>query len=580
MLRRIAPACLLMTALVAGAIPPTAAMMMDSYVADWEGQPFLEAVDPLKRFVHYPVSDPDGNGFVDLNPIVYDDAVPVPMGLVGVTNAAIEAQLVELGLTRADVAAQFDMLLTPIPELHDERDAAILDTLEGDFLQVNAGLTGTALDITYYCGRSSGPGEHEWVIGLPLPADCPGSGGIANDIMFFSTATRVEVFGQEFDDLDLKIVIKSLNSAYNDPYLGIQYGSHTVGTETNPDKEIRGDLKLSNIRNGPVGVDAQLTITTGQWLAGDTLTYTFGGGPFNGKTVWLDFGRTTTAFGLTATVAIGSNFSIKVNLSPVSALAQLRADIDIPGGAGRNVALGAKGFPSSFKIAVQKRSVSGGTQGDWHWIDLEHGNGVSSMQDLEIQGTFSDWAGSHFSFQLAGFPAKNRLRVSLGNGAQGCDSLGVFSIDLSKRFSTTSGRYRAIVVDGQKCDKEISLTASNLHRMNLVLSKDDRWDSDNDAMFSNGGSIAVAGDSKVDVYVTIPWLPDYESQLRNNPWGYTWMDRVGLSQSSGFGPDPGQALVVDHLVAVNSYFWHIADNQLDSELSCMFVYPAPDNRCA
>lgn len=579
MLRRTVPAVLLVTALLAAGAPPANALYARTYLTEWEGEPFLEAVDPLERFVHYPVVDANADGYAELAPTVYTDPAVETIDLSYLTNAAIEAEMALLGVTRADVAAQIDRALTPEPEMHDERDAAIASALAGDFLGVNTGLTNTALDIAFYCGTPSNPGAHDWVIGVPLPADCPSS-NVGADMLFFATATHVELFGTQADDIDLLLEIKSLNGGYNDRYLGVKYGVHIIGTETSPQKHIRGDVKLDNLRNGPVNVAAALTLAQGSWVRDDTLVYTYGPTPFGGKTIWLDFAGTTTSFSLTAVVTFTGGFSVKLTLGSLGAIAEIRANLDL-GSSGRKVSLAAKGFPSSFKIAFTKKSVSGGTQSEWYWIDLEHGNGVTAMANLEIVGTYSDSTGAQFSFQLVGFPAKNRLRVSPGNGHPGCDSLAVFSIDLSKRASTTAGRYRAISVTGHKCDKDVSLTGSNLHRVNLVVSKKDRWENDNEVMVSNGASVWVAADSKLDIFSRLPWiLPNYESQLRNNPWGVTWFDRVGTFADSGSGPGTGSAILHDRPLTVNSYFWNVADNQLDSEVSCLFKYPAPDNRCA
>lgn len=585
MLRKIVPACLLMTALVVSGIPAAEALTAGTYATDWEGQPFTEFVDPLRRFVHYPVVDLDGDGFVTLTPTEYPETSVVPGDLSGLTNGAIESDMIALGITRQDVADQIALVLTPNPAYHAARDAAILDALNGDFLGVNTGLTGTDIDIAYYCGPSFSPKKFEWTIGIPLSADCPGGGIGGADMLFLATATRVSTFGDNIDDLDLVLDIKSTNGGYTDRFLAAGYKSHILGTESSPQKHIRGDLKFADLTGGTITVQAALSLMAGTWVAGDTLVYTYGGTPFAGKTVWLDFSSASTSYSLTAVVALPSGgFSVKLTLGSTWNVNQIRAFLDL-GSAGRKVSLAAKGFPSTFKVGFTKKAgPSGSVEGNWYYVDLEHGNGVTSMSNLEIQGTYTDSSGSQFSFQLVGFPAKNRLRISLGNGNGGCDTLAVFSIDLTKRASTTSGRYRSVVVDGHKCDKDISLTVSNVHRMNIVSSKKDRWENDGEVLFSLGGTMWVMGDSAVHARAVLPWLtPNYDSQLDfHSNTEAKWRNRVGdfSAWASGTGPPVGTFILHDRVFTVNSYYWNIADTQLDSESLCLFRYASPDNRCA
>lgn len=553
-------------------VPVAAAEPPATYEADWEGRTIVERTDPLERFVALPAADPDGDGFVAL------DALPAPPaggGLVGPTDASINPAIDDVlrrrGATRQSIVDEMAAFAAQDPAVASSVAQATPLILAGQYFEASSALSLGDLGIRYMCGTNQNGWVNyvmfTWYVGVPYPAQCNNAGGY--DLVFDAHPVTAAVSGTDLNDVWLETTIETTDLSYTGNFLGAAYKSHVLTFKTRPPTLVDLRLAITGLVASTTTVDATLYVPY-RFFSGDVISYNYGYWAFEGTTISLDMGRDEANMRITAQVSLSDGFAATIRLSDPSLYTRLRGSVPITGG--RSVSLEATGLPSAFKVATRSRWSWDG--GDYYLVDLENPDGVS-MPYLELRGTFHD-GGAQFSFQFVGFPAYNTLRISPGNGGTGCGTETTFSIDLSKRYSWTPGRYRSILVTGHTCDKDMQITASNLHRAHIVSAKKDKWENDNEVLFMTGATANVMWDSYLNIDVNVPWSPDLATRLRYDTGTRAWWgDTVGWSWTTGT-LDRGYYLLDDGWF-VNAYFWNIADDQLWQE-TCVFRYA--DGRCA
>lgn len=240
----------------------------DFYEQTWDGKPYLETRDPLARIHGVDTSNRSSAGFVELDPISQDSPVShnhstLNLTVLGdVTNEEIRFAMDELDLTSQAIKEAINQSLGWQSSNENIRQAALKSVDEGDYTAAAAALTGTILDVRYYCGEDRGNMHaYEWVMIIPQVLDNCDGNILDDDAVVNMLPTRIGLCSQDplFDGLDATLFWAGIDGANPPLITGFKYMGHNLGVDRISSTSVfTGDFSLHGLCGNNILEDQDL----------------------------------------------------------------------------------------------------------------------------------------------------------------------------------------------------------------------------------------------------------------------------------------------------------------------------------
>lgn len=476
----------------------------ETYQADWNGVPFMEYHDPLKRFEHFDLVDADGDGFPELDPVLNTVPGHENVSRQGISNVQISLEMVRHGISDADIQAQFHLMLGFHADWADELSQASDYISQGLYREAVDFLLGSSTDggeipnspltIHYECGVASNFGDinvMEWVIGVPAPMDCAYSTNEV-DQSILSMVSSVSTVGADVDGVNMDVTFITLNendhysvirgANYRDQHLGIHSGAEIL-------RPIQIEVDLAGFTTTTVEGDVWFRSTNGNFEVDDAIVYSTGSWQmYRGKTIILGIQSLFSEYHVKIQILATSStdWLAHIWLDSESYFDDIKLYLQFSGGKELRGIIGT-GFPSEFSVSFY-RVTTGPFAKDLVQIKSYDGPLLSFefMGSLFLSGT------GHLTLAIVGLPERNSLLLNMAAEA---DGVAPNTVDLARSEPTWSGdnaRYRAVTASGHVKNKAISILGTDLMRGRVAFAKEDFADSDKDVMAETGAHFATS----------------------------------------------------------------------------------------
>lgn len=538
----------------------------ETYLTEWSNTSFWEKKNPLDRFDHFKVNDTDDDGVVNLSSLDYEEPGQMVNSTLEVTNTDIETAMTKLGVTKDDIAAAIDAVLSWNSSYDEEREEAIQNVYLGDYVAAANGITGTPADMVYWCGNQ----RTDWVIGIPVTIDC--DGGTPAEMFVNADPVIVIPCVSSIDDLLFEVVFSGVAGVLDSrrrPF-GAGYAGHNGGVKANVGNTYEGSIDLRGLCGNHVEGMVLINPVDVAMEPGDKLIYTKGNEFNRDLTIRMMLDRDEFSLSLDFEVRLRSNgWDVRVELDPGDTPSYKRLELRI----GSDVVLqaiacdgvisgGCDWDPNltwaevGYRTVYQSRAAGEKTQ-----IRL-YGPEVP-LKELEFKATLFDNGNPTLDFQLVGLPIQSWLRYDTG---QDRDSTGVASLDFTDK--SYRNYVRTFVADGEVKDWAIEATVKDVNRLRVVSGKPDPWAGDNDPFVMNSANFETRHgetfleakenfwkgfQSKLDVWC---WSCD-----PNQYKGY--IDVLCGIWCDSFVREEGGPAIRWNSAAFNAYFWAIHPLLLD-----------------
>lgn len=465
-----------------------------TYTSTYSGSTYTEYANPIERFRTFRMSDPDHDGIVYQAPapafqtsstFVYGD-------LTSVTDPAIAARMLTLGITNEGILATVDKSLGWNPDYNDERQAIRLAVEYGQYKQAISILRTTPLALTYWCGAVTGtPTPYLWAFELPLPVSCGSTAGAPTLTLYTHLACtnlvstsplngclqphcgsfncadpntqewqrRIEVVSAE-TKADVNAYVSSERYAF-----GVSWGDHILGSVILSSDSMKITWKLSRLvaPNPVVHATWQMTRTTSNYfLPKHGLLYTWGKDFGDSRTIALSPIRTRATTSATFTPWAHDSadahaapwesraWSIQYKPGETSHNHEVDAKLDLLDG--HRVVFAATNLTADlnaprnegfvFRYSRDAQPI-GGTKHRIYLGSPDTCTGAACPATHgEVKMTIFSPTTDFATLALVGFPKQNHVTYDLGT-----DGDGIASFDLTTNMTESAGgRYRDVQV--------------------------------------------------------------------------------------------------------------------------------------
>ena len=463
-----------------------------TYTSTYSGTTFTEYANPIERFRTFRMSDPDLDGIVYQAPapsfqtsstFVYGD-------LSTVTDPAIAARMLTLGITNDGIIATVDKSLGWNAEYNDERQALRLAVQAGYYKQAISILRTTPLAITYWCGAVTGnPTPYLWAFELPLPVACGTATGaptltLYSHLVCTNLASESPLNGcmepycgaancadpnTEQWERRIKTVTATTKADVNayvgsERYaFGVGWGDHILGSVILSADSMKVTWKLNRLvaPNPVVSAKWEMTrATNNYYVPRHALLYTWGGDFGDSRTIALSPIRTRASTSATFTPWVydspdpyaapwqSRDWSIQYKPGELSHNHEVDAKLDLLDGhravfAATNVTADLT-TPSNEGFVFRYHREAQPIGGTKHRLILGSPAECAACPALhgEVKMTIFAPTTTFATLAFVGFPKENHITYDLGT-----DGDGIASFDLTTNMSETAGgHYRDVQV--------------------------------------------------------------------------------------------------------------------------------------
>lgn len=497
-------ACTLIALLLAPALLSTAGAYMkmenrQTFEVVWDdggssggGTTQTELSDPLARFRRFPLSDPDGDGYVVLTPAAFREVVPRPSFAV-VGDADVQAQLTAFGITKEEIKANLTVVLSSNDLWSDELQAALDAIDEGLWNAAVQAVRGTPAEMAYTCGRLDALRTRSWAIAIPVVLDCTGDSiateAAAVGYLAEQPSTVGPPLGMRIDELKMNVRSRGLTLVGDTRFvLGAGYADHHFSAYTDLRKMWNATFELHHIDSLVRNVDdfatayyhsADPLIQPGTFQPGDAFVYGHNlSSKERARTFAVVLRSPVEEFRLNATADDDQRLEHESGLwfltpeyDPFEAVNHSELTIDMGSNASAFVKIANGSRRYNFGHGVHEIA---GTSSKHH-MRLDNGEGTP-IWDAEIHATYFEHAVPKAVIQALALPdeldAPDSVSFVIDNGSSPAES--VASIDVTKRVEG-SGWFRSLIVTSFFATSYTS-TSSYVDRVKIVSSETDPWD--------------------------------------------------------------------------------------------------------